>query len=917
MPTQKPAVQRSRKRAKKRSATRIVPVLERLEDRLTPAPASITLDTTIRDFQPSHPDFEHGGPIGVVPGIVQNQLGADGKPHFAGSNGKGGVSSASSFNQWYQDVPGVNLTTTYHMPLNETSPGSGLYQFQSSAFFPIDNQLYGNSGQHNFHFTLELHTQFTYRSGDTFDFSADDDLWVFVNGQLVVDLGGLHGDSPSSLELSTLGLTPGQDCSFDLFYAERHTTQAALTLTLSRGPVASYLVTPPASTFNGDSFALQVQPVDQFGNPFPTGPGVVTFTSSDPNATLPASFDFASASPDANGFYTIPGFILVSPGTQTINLAMQGNPAVPGETATTVLNPPPSDLSVLIAGPVKQGEPVQLTGSFGDSGLEQHTIIIDWGDGTQEAFVLPAGDDQFTASHAYADGLPGGNPAHPFIQVIVQDTLGGQTSASTFAEVNNVPPSLAVSNADEFANQFRPFVRAGQVSDPGGLSETTVEVTYGDSTVIHMVTVQPDGSFRLANTYKEEGSFLVTVTASDNRGGVDRIQFTVDVLLAGVPLDPADKEFASPGETVMAEAQLGANKGTVVFTHSAEARRDAAIIVAVVPAPVAAGLTRSFIIDGKVISSAFDVRALGAYLLDDATVIFRYVSRSDRPPTLTYFNTQTHRQEPVDSDLYEVDVAKRTITIRLTRDTIPSLLQLTGTVFTISVPIAVSPTPPGDSSPVTAVVLGVLQGRQRETISGQAVNLLGRGEGIRLATGSQGQGETGIASATLGINGGGAPNSEGTAGGVGASLVAESGPLKDLPKVHGSVIDLPSVNLVPPGSNLMPATSSGKNDATSQPEEETGAPAEGENAQEVLSPSTTDADEMLLSPEALSDALFADPPAEGWGWGGARKRDAVLMAALALAGTSATAKRGTWKKERKSGTRKKGRSKRSVPGLCS
>src|SRR5262245_56511904 len=113
MPTQKPAIPPSRNRATKRYAIRFVPALERLEARLTPAPASITLETTIRDFQASHPDFQPGLVTDVVDNVVGPQLGDDRKPTFAGPDGRGAVTNGSTFNQWYNDVSGVNLTTLY------------------------------------------------------------------------------------------------------------------------------------------------------------------------------------------------------------------------------------------------------------------------------------------------------------------------------------------------------------------------------------------------------------------------------------------------------------------------------------------------------------------------------------------------------------------------------------------------------------------------------------------------------------------------------------------------------------------------------------------------------------------------------------------------------------------------------------
>ncbi|MBP7053686.1 MAG: fibro-slime domain-containing protein [Phycisphaerae bacterium] len=185
--------------------------------------ASITLTTTIRDFNASHPDFE--GLIQEDLGIVQSTLGGDGKPVYAGLAGNPTTSGEDNFNQWYNDVAGVNLSASYDLVLNDI--GGGVYQFSDSTFFPIDNQLFGNEGRsHNYHFTLELHSEFTYQAGQAFTFKGDDDVFVFINDQLVIDLGGVHSAKTASIDLDTLGLTIGEDYSFDLFFAERHTTES-------------------------------------------------------------------------------------------------------------------------------------------------------------------------------------------------------------------------------------------------------------------------------------------------------------------------------------------------------------------------------------------------------------------------------------------------------------------------------------------------------------------------------------------------------------------------------------------------------------------------------------------------------------------------------------------------------------------
>ena len=49
---------------------------------------------------------------------------------------------------------------------------------------------------------------------------------MFINGQLAVDIGGVHGAEEKSVDLSTLGLTVGSTYDFALFFAERHTTES-------------------------------------------------------------------------------------------------------------------------------------------------------------------------------------------------------------------------------------------------------------------------------------------------------------------------------------------------------------------------------------------------------------------------------------------------------------------------------------------------------------------------------------------------------------------------------------------------------------------------------------------------------------------------------------------------------------------
>jgi fibro-slime domain-containing protein len=197
-----------------------------------PKPKPPTLHAVIRDFHETHPDFESAGGDMLDLGIVATMLGADNKPVYAGNPTTPSTTGAASFNQWYNDVPGQNERTMIDLPLMSQTGMPDQYLYNNTRFFPIDGQLFGNEGNpHNFHFTMESHTHFQYVAGQTFFFAGDDDVFVFVNRRLAINLGGVHSVRSASVDLdasaSTLGINQGGDYDLDIFYAERHTFGAA------------------------------------------------------------------------------------------------------------------------------------------------------------------------------------------------------------------------------------------------------------------------------------------------------------------------------------------------------------------------------------------------------------------------------------------------------------------------------------------------------------------------------------------------------------------------------------------------------------------------------------------------------------------------------------------------------------------
>jgi fibro-slime domain-containing protein len=194
-----------------------------------------TLRAVTRDFrgwtgpagEPKHPDFENV--VSDDKGIVAAMLGADDKPVYASAGRTATTSGQATFDEWYRDIAGVNVPFEVALPLTEDPARAGTFLYDNDAYFPIDGRGFGNQSQsHNYSFTSELHFNFPYRGGEHFTFRGDDDVWLFVNGHLAIDLGGVHAAETGMVDLdqraAELGITPQNTYRMDIFQAERHTS---------------------------------------------------------------------------------------------------------------------------------------------------------------------------------------------------------------------------------------------------------------------------------------------------------------------------------------------------------------------------------------------------------------------------------------------------------------------------------------------------------------------------------------------------------------------------------------------------------------------------------------------------------------------------------------------------------------------
>jgi len=131
-------------------------------------------------------------------------------------------------------VGGVKGTCVMGWSCEKSAP-TGWHFFKQGTDTEVDPSTEGAtyrwSATRNQHYCFESHAKFTHKPGLKFNFRGDDDIWVFIDNKLAVDLGGTHLAAPGYVDLDNFTgasgkLNVGDQYDLDIFFCDRRTTMS-------------------------------------------------------------------------------------------------------------------------------------------------------------------------------------------------------------------------------------------------------------------------------------------------------------------------------------------------------------------------------------------------------------------------------------------------------------------------------------------------------------------------------------------------------------------------------------------------------------------------------------------------------------------------------------------------------------------
>ncbi len=185
-------------------------------------------------------------------------------------------------------------------------------------------------------------------------------------------------------------------------------------------------------------------------------------------------------------------------------------------------------LSNLSVTPTNENGFSTLLFDFVDPGtLDSFVLTLDWGDGTTENIPYPAGSVTILETHQYLDDNPTSTAQDIYtLTLTLSDDDAGIINTQTAIVVTNLPP-VADAGSDRTVEAGTAIYFAGFMLDPGAQDTHTIHWDFGDG-------ASAVGTLTPVHTYFTEGTYTVTLTITDDDGGIGTDTLLVDVTETGI-----------------------------------------------------------------------------------------------------------------------------------------------------------------------------------------------------------------------------------------------------------------------------------------------------------------------------------------------------------------------------------------------